>query len=102
MKQTNKQEVINYLTKTSQHTFSYEDGKLFKIVKEGDLFYLIDENSIQKIKPIDIDNLVVYYGANSKCVIKHSLFLNREVKSIKTNKYTKEIIDNILPKKQVS
>lgn len=102
MKQTNKQEVINYLTKTSQHTFSYEDGKLFKVVKDGDSWYLIDDSSIQKVKPIAVDTYVSSYGANAKCVIKHNLFLNRKVKSIKTNKYTKEIIDNILPKKQAA
>lgn len=102
MKQTNKQEVINYLTKTSQHTFSYEDGKLFKVVKDGDLFYLVNENSVQRVKLIDIDNLLVYYEDNSKCVMKHSLFLNRKVKSIKTNKYTKETINSFLPKKQVA
>ncbi len=102
MKQTNKQEVINYLTKTSQHTFSYEDGKLFKVVKDGDSFYLINESSIQKVRPIAVDTTISKYGSNAKCVIKHSLFLNRKVKSIKTNKYTKEAINNILPKKQVA
>jgi hypothetical protein len=34
--------------------------------------------------------------SNSKCVIKHRLFLNRPIKSVRTNKYTKEIIDSII------
>lgn len=91
-----KQEVVNYLTKTSQHTFSYEDGSLFKIEKVGDKFYLIDQKSHKQVSEIEYDKTVSYYMENAKCVIKHRLFLSRPVKSIKTNKYTKEIIDSII------
>jgi len=97
-----KQEVINYLVKASQHTFSYEDGKLFKVVnidgtpeaKSG--FNIVDESSFSKVNGINIGNYVANYGSNTKCVIKHNLFLNRKLKSVKTTKYTKGVIDTIL------
>ena len=99
MKTTNKQEVINYLTKTSQHTFSYEDKRLFKIVKDDDKFFIIDENSFRIKSDIDIDQLISDYQSNSKCVLKHKLFLNKKVISVKTNKFTKEKIDTYFPEK---
>jgi len=97
-----KQELINYLVKTSKHTFSYEDGKLFKVVNidESDSavsgFKIVDESSFIKTSPINIGNYISNYGSNAKCVLKHNLFLNRKLKSIKTNRYTKERIDSIL------
>jgi len=97
-----KQEVINYLVKTSQHTFSYEDGKLFKVVnidgtpeaKAG--FNIVDDSSFSKVKGIPILSYIDRYGSNAKCVIKHNLFLNRKLKSVRTTKYTKGVIDTIL------
>ena len=94
MKATNKQQVINYLTKASQHTFSYEDGKLFKIVKIGDGFYELDEDSYSKVKPIETNWYVDIYQSNAKCVIKHRLFLNKNLKSVKSNKFNKERVQN--------
>lgn len=94
-----KQEVINYLTKTSNHTFSYDDGKLFKIINKDNGFYVIDESSIYKLRPIDIDTKISYYGSNAKCVIKHSLFLNKKLKSIKNNRHIKDHLNSILSEK---
>ncbi len=98
-----KQEIVNYLTKTSHHTFSYDDGKLFKVIKDEDKFFIVDENSHQKFKEL-FDFYINNYGNNAKCVLKHSLFLGRKVKSIKTNKYTKEVINELISssKKKVS
>jgi hypothetical protein len=100
--ETIKQEIINYLTKTSQHTFSYEDGSLFKVVKDGDNFYTVDEKSSFPVKKINIDNTVAYYENNAKCVLKHRLFLNRPVKSIKSNKFNKTQVDTLLLGKNTS
>ena len=97
-----KQEIINYLVKTSKHTFSYEDGKLFKVVNiDGTSdanagFNIVDESSFSKVKGINIGSYIDAYGSNAKCVIKHNLFLNRKLKSVKTTKYTKDTIDTIL------
>lgn len=101
-KETIKQEIINYLTKTSQHTFSYEDGSLFKVVKDGDDFYTVDEKSSFPTKKINIDNTISYYENNAKCVLKHRLFLNRPVKSVKTNKFTNEKMEPLLVSKNTS
>ena len=90
-----KEEVTNYLTKTSQHTFEYSDGKLFKVIKELDGFFVVDENSYTKVRKIDIDSNIGYYGGNTKNVLKQSLFLNKDLKSVRTNKYTMERINSI-------
>jgi hypothetical protein len=90
-----KQEVVNYLTKASQHTFSYKDGMIFKVEKLGDKFYLVNND---KLTEIEYDKTITYYGSNSKCVIKHRLFLGRPVKSIRTNKHTKAIVESIIIK----
>jgi hypothetical protein len=91
-----KQEVVNYLTKTSQHTFAYEDGSIFKVEKVGDKFYLIDQKSYKQLSEIEYEKTMAYYMNNAKCVLKHRLFLGRPIKSVKTNKYTKEIVESII------
>ena len=37
-----------------------------------------------------------YYGKNAKCVIRHRLFLDKKVKSVKNTKFTKEQLEQIL------
>lgn len=95
-----RQEVINYLTKTSKHTFTYEDGKLFKVISENDKFYILDEKSLYNMKEINFDSKISYYGSNSKNVIKHILFLNKNSKSIKNSKFIKEAIKSIVDSKK--
>jgi predicted GH43/DUF377 family glycosyl hydrolase len=90
-----KEEVFNYLTKTSKHTFQYEDGKIFKVVKEGEDFFIIDDKSYTKVRKFDIDTNITYYSGNTKNVLKHSLFLNKNLKSIRTNKYTIQKVNDI-------
>lgn len=100
MKKTTEQiknEVINYLTKTSMHTFlkpkmtfdwststyqyDYNDSTKFNVIKEGNDFKVVDG---EKSYIIDIDQKIKYYGDDAKCVIKHSLFLDKKMKSIKS------------------
>jgi hypothetical protein len=111
-----KQEIVNYLTKTSGHTFikpkattewikegvyceyDYSDFTYFKmLVKDGEFYYLEkrDRNDY-KLYPINIDNSITYYGNNSKCVITHNLFLDKKMKSVKSNKYHLGEIDKII------
>lgn len=96
-----KLEIISYLTKTSNHVFilpkqiwsykdkkyiyNYEDYKLFKVIKVNDDFYTITSND-EKSK-IDIDYYIKYYNNNSKNVIKHQLFLDKGMKSVKRKKF---------------
>ena len=96
-KEQHKQEVIDYLTKTSKHTFQYPDGSLYKIIKDEDKFFVVDEkaHSNYKVREINIAQQIIYYGNNTKCVIKHQLFLDRKTKSIRTNKYTNERINDV-------
>lgn len=113
-----KQEIVNYLTKTSGHTFikpstkfkygnsetpgyyeyDYDDFTYFKIVMKGDEFFYLEKNerSDYKMYQINIDNSINYYGNNSKCVISHNLFLNKKMKSVKSNKYHLGEIDKII------
>ena len=96
---TNEQitkEVINYLDKTTNHlfvkpkssydwntstyTYDYENGTYFKLFKKEDGYYLIED---EKVKKIDIEHYIKYFGTNSKCVISHILFLNKKHKMYK-------------------
>jgi len=112
----NKQEVINYLTKTSIHTFlkpkatfkwgdmnkpgyyeyDYENSTYFKVFNEGEKWFYIEDD---KIKNLDIDHYIKYYGNNSKCVISHKLFLGKNMKSVRNNKYVQSKIEEVLKNK---
>jgi len=106
-------ETINYLNKTLGHTFikpkstfkwgtattpshyeyDYENFTYFKLIKIENEFHILEDN---KLKKLDIENTFKYYAKNSKCVIKHRLFLDKKMKSIKHNKFVQEQIDQIL------
>ena len=111
----NKQEVINYLTKTSIHTFlkpkatfkwgdhnkpgyyeyDFENGTYFKVLNQDDKWVYIEDD---KIKNLDIDYLLKY-GGNAKCFIKKRLFLNKNMKSVRNNKFVQSKIDDVLKSK---
>jgi hypothetical protein len=113
-----KQEIVNYLTKTSQHTFvkpkatfkwgdsktpgyyeyDYKDFTYFKVIKKEDEFFQLEKSgsSNYKLSKIDIDTYIKYYGNNAKCVLSNNLFLDKKMKSVKSNKYHLEEIKNIL------
>jgi hypothetical protein len=111
-----KQEIVNYLTKTSEHTFikpkattkwikegvyceyDYNEFSYFKVmVQDGEFFYLEkrDRNDY-KLYPINIDSSINYYGNNAKCVISHNLFLDKKMKSVKSNSYHLGEIEKIM------
>jgi hypothetical protein len=108
-----KQEIVNYLTKTSIHTFvkpkanykwaqtgsqyeyDYNEFTYFKVIKIEDEFFKLENDKLTKI---DIDNYIRYYGNNAKCVLSHNLFLDKKMKSVKSNKYHLGEIKNILDK----
>ena len=110
-----KQEIVSYLTKTSIHTFikpkvtfkwdkensryeyDYNEFTYFKVIKVGEDFFHLEKNSSNyKLSKIDIDNYVKYWGNNAKCVLSNSLFLDKKMKSVKSNKYHLEQIKEIL------
>jgi hypothetical protein len=106
-----KQEIVNYLTKTSIHTFvkpkatfkwsqtgsqyeyDYNEFTYFKVIKNEDEFFKLENNKLTKI---DIDNYIKYYGNNAKCVLSQNLFLDKKMKSVKSNKYHLGEVSNIL------
>jgi hypothetical protein len=94
MKKTNEQiktEVINYLTKTSNHTFQKENGSYLKVFKKDDgSFYVFEDKTVNL--PINIDQYISWYGENAKNVIKHRLFLDKKMKSVKNIKSLEEIM----------
>jgi hypothetical protein len=112
-----KQEIVSYLTKTSTHTFikpsakfkfgnsetpgyyeyDYNDFTYFKMmVKDGEFYYLEkrDRNDY-KLYPINIESCIAYYGNNAKCVLSRGLFLDKKMKSVRSNKYHLGEIDKI-------
>jgi len=113
-----KQEIVNYLTKTSIHTFvkpkatfkwgdsktpgyyeyDYNEFTYFKVIKKEDEFFQLEKSgsSNYKLSKIDIDTYIKYYGNNAKCVLSNNLFLDKKMKSVKSNKYHLEEIKNIL------
>lgn len=101
-KEQNTQNVVNYLTKTAGHTFEYPNGEIFKVLKVEDSFYVVDEKAYTKVRKINIDTNVGYYEDNTKNVMKQSLFLNKNLKSVKTNRYTKDKVDSIFNSVKIS
>lgn len=115
-----KQEIVSYLTKTSIHTFikpkatfkwkqegshyeyDYNEFTYFKVIKIDEDFYYIENSNGQntpttyRLNKIEIDNFINYWGSNTKCVISNQLFLDKKMKSVKSNKYHLEEISKIL------
>ena len=115
-----KQEIVNYLTKTSQHTFikpkstfnwgqegshyeyDYSEFTYFKVIKIGEHFFYLENSNGQntpktyKLYKIDIDSKIEYWGNNTKCVISNLLFLDKKMKSVKSNKWHLGEIESII------
>jgi hypothetical protein len=115
-----KQEIVNYLTKTSIHTFikpkatfkwgdpktpgyyeyEYNDFTYFKVIKVSEEFYALENSTLSNLEyrltKIDIDSHIKYWNNNSKCVLSNSLFLGKKMKSVKSNKYHLAEIDKII------
>jgi len=115
-----KQEIVNYLTKTSIHTFikpkatfkwgdsktpgyyeyDYNDFTYFKVIKILEDFYVLENITSSKLEyrltKIDIDFYIKYWGNNSKCVLSNYLFQEKKMKSVKSNKYHLAEIDKII------
>ena len=110
MEKNIKTEIVNYLTKTSQHTFikpkskwttkdgqisveyDYNDFTYFKVFMDGENFTYVENN---KIKKLDIDYYIKYWGNNAKDVISKSLFWDKKMKSVKQNKFVNSEIDKL-------
>ena len=56
----------------------------------------IDDHPV--LKNIDIDYYIKYWGANAKNVIKHNLFLDKKMKSVRNNKFYTQQINDLLEK----
>lgn len=97
-----KKEVLNYLEKTLNHTFVKSNGDLYKVLIYGDNLLLISGN---KISVYNIDDYVNSYMSNTKCVLKHIMFLipsysfpsgnTNKIKSVRTTKDIKEKFNKI-------
>ena len=87
-----KSEVVNYLNKTSIHLFVKENGDFYKVLVNGDYFIVINGD---KVSTYSINDYITWYGNNTKSVIKHLLFLDRKLKSIKNFKTMKEKMNTI-------
>jgi hypothetical protein len=88
-----KKQVINYLTKTSAHTFQKKDESYLKIFIDGETVKVLEGN---KLTVLDVDQYVKWYLENAKNVVTHRLFLNKEMRSVKQTKYVRSKINEIL------
>ena len=92
-----KKQVLEYLTKVSEHLYQDESGNYMKIIVDGEKVKLL-----KKIRgKYELRNYNYESTANAKCVISHDLFLiprYRGVKyhSVRQNKWRKSEIENIL------
>ena len=89
-------EVKNYLNKATKHLFLI-NGVEHKILIEGDFIIRITGKDVSVS---EISKKIGWYGSNSKCVIKHDLFLiprypNKEIITIKNYKAAKELYNKI-------
>jgi hypothetical protein len=75
------------------YEYDYENSTYFKVFNEGEKWFYIEDD---KIKNLDIDYYIKYYGNNAKCVISHKLFLDKKMKCIRNNKFIKSNIDEII------
>lgn len=115
-----KQEIVNYLTKTSIHTFikpkatfkwgdpktpgyyeyDYTNFTYFKVIKILEDFYSLENSTLSKLEyrltKIDVDFYIKYCDNNSKCVLSNYLFQEKKMKSVKSNKYHLAEIDKII------
>jgi hypothetical protein len=111
-----KSEIVSYLTKTAVHTFikpkatfkwaregshyeyDYNDFTYFKVIEKEGGFFRLEKTGISdyKMYKIDIEDFIKYYGNNSKCVVSNLLFLDKKMKSVKSNKYHLGEIEKIL------
>lgn len=108
MEKNIKQEIISYLTKTSNHifikpkcTFNYQTSSYdydfseftyFKVIKKSNEEFTYLEGG--RIHHIDIDYYIKYWGDNAKDVLSNSLFQMKKMKSVKKNKFVIEDIGN--------
>lgn len=100
-----KSEVVRYLINTSNHLFVTTKGEFYKVLVEGNNFIVINGD---KVSTYNIDEHISWYGNNTKCVIKHKLFLipsytslnypatnSNKLKSIKNFKTMREKVSTI-------
>ncbi len=87
-----KSEVVSYLNKTAKHLFVKENGEFYNVIVEGDNFILINGD---KVTVYNVNDYVTWYGVNAKNTIKHILFLNRKLKSIKNFKVMRDKVSSI-------
>lgn len=116
MEKNIKQMVMNYLTKTSKHTFikpkstfkwgtpsyyeyDYDNFTYFKLFINDDKVTYLEYSDVYKkyqLKTIDVDYYVNTYKDNALGVISDILFLNKKMKSIKQNDSVNSQIDEII------
>jgi hypothetical protein len=88
-----KQALMSYLEATSKHAFVNPNGTFFAVREKEGKYYEVDGTRVTELTP---ELMVGYYKENSKCVMAHRLFLNRERKSIKQGKVVKEWLEAAL------
>ena len=88
-----KKIIIKYLDNTSKHIFKYEDGTIFRVIKKDDRYHVLDYRRRITSEEINVDNIVSYWMENSKCIIKHRLFMGKKLTSIKKKSVKYENIE---------
>lgn len=97
-----KKQVLEYLTKVSEHLYQDESGNYMKIIVDGEKVKLLKKiRGKYELRNYNYESTANNYKGNAKCVISHDLFLipkNRGVKyhSVRQNKFRKQEIEKIL------
>jgi hypothetical protein len=79
-------------TKPGYYEYDYQNGSIFKVIKEGDNYQILEDGKLRKL---DFEYYISYYKSNSKCVVKNNLFLEKKMKGIKNSRKVKEQISLI-------
>ena len=93
-----KSEVVNYIEKTSKHLFVKENGDFQKaiIINNNIIIFSIKKDlSDGKFDIYQLDDQIKYYTNNTKCVLKHRIFLNKKLKSIRNFKTINDKLSKI-------
>jgi len=102
MEKNHKQEVMNYLAKTAQHTFEHAsiNGQktYFKVFLDGEKAKYLEYSYYRQkyeLKEIDIERHVSQKG-NGKFLLGNMLFSSLNVKAIRQTKFVKQEIQEII------
>jgi len=98
MKEEIKKSILKYFENTSKHTFvsKLDENKFLKVFIEDDKIMILSGKSLHEISMDNINNGIDIYEKGYKNIQKTSLFSTHEFVAIKSNRFIKEKVKEIL------